>query len=294
MKIRYRLLGLLVLAVLLAALGCKHKSFAPPPGAALEDVFTNPNSNSDIEMICRTMPAYLDDLEFQMKKNKYDVMLFSKASGAHFGYAYSCLEDTDKTQASEIYLKGRDLALSELRRYSYFDQAFDDSIERFRKALAYNFDKRNIHHLYWAALNWFGWITLHLEEPGTREDLQKVAAMLEYVTRLDRSYGAGMPYAYLGSIHAILDESEGGDLERAQQEFESAELYSGESLLAVPVLKARWLAVRMKDKTMFENALRSVLNAQIDQFPEKTFVNLAARNKAALLLEKAGSFFQKG
>mgnify|MGYP001065102509 FL=1 len=289
-----RILALVVIAVLIACAGCKHKQFAPPAGAALEDVFSIPNPSSDTEMICRIMPAYLDELDALMKKNKYDVQLVARASGAHFGYAFCCLEDTDPAQASEIYLRGRDLSLAELRRYSFFDQSFDDSLARFKKALLYNFDKRNIQHLYWTAMNWFGWVTLNMSDPNAKGDLQKVAAMLEYVVKLDRTYGGGTVYAVLGSIHAILDDTEGGDADLAKQEFENAELYSGNSLLAVQVLKARWLSVRLNDRTSFENTLKAVLNTPLDQFPDRTFVNLVARQRAALLLEKAERLFPKG
>lgn len=287
-------MAIVALVALCCLSACKHMKFEPPAQAALEDVFANPNTSNDADLLCRLMPAYLDELDAMMKKNKYDLQAVFKASGAHFGYAFSCLEDTDKKAAMETYLRGRDLALAELRRYSFFDQSFDDSLSQFKKALAYNFDKRNIQPLYWAAMNWFFLTTLDLNAQGSKEALQKAAAMLEFVAGIDGGYGNGTTYAVLGSIHAILEEGEGGDVELAKQEFENAALYSGNSLLAINVLKARWLATRLKDRAMFESLLREVLSTPTDQFPDKTFVNVVARRKAQLLLENRRLFFPEG
>jgi hypothetical protein len=291
---RFKFILLLAASVVILSAGCKHMPPSPPVQAALEDVFTAPNSSTDMEMVCGGMPGYLDELDILMRKDKYNLPLIFRASGAHFGYAYSCLEDRDRQGARDAYLKGRDLSLAELRRYSYFDQAFEDSLYQFKKALAYNFDKRNIQPLYWTAMNWFGYTVLDLNAQGARQDLQKIAAMLEFVARYDAACGNGTVYAVLGSIRSILNEEEGGDVERAKHEFDKAAEYSGNSLYAVQVMKARWLAVRIKDKAMFEKILKEVISSPIDRYPDRAFVNLSAQRKARLLLEAEKTLFPEG
>jgi len=285
---------LLIFIAILISSGCKHKPpGGPPPGSYLEDIYGNANTTADSDLFCRSMPAYLDELDGLMKKNKYDLPLIFRASGAHYGYAFSCLEDADKKAASEIYLKGRDLSMAELRRYSFFDQAFDDTIQKFRQALPYNFDKRNIQPLYWAALNWFGWISVNLDTPEARADIPKVEAMLEYVNKLDRTYGNGTAHAVLAALYALQPKDAGGDPEKARQEFENAFLYTGNSILAVHVWYARFYATQIQDRPLFEKTLKQVVDTPANQYADKTFVNEAARRKAALLLANVESLFSK-
>ena len=291
----YRVSGwLLIIAVIILSSGCKHKPpEGPPAGSFLEDVYGTANTNPDVELFCRAMPSYLDELDGLMKKNKYDLPLIFRASGAHYGYASSCLEDTDSKAASEIYIKGRDLSMAELRRYSYFDQAFDDTLPRFKQALPYNFDKRNIQPLYWAALNWFGWISLNLDTPEALADLSKVEAMLEFVNTLDRSYANGTAHAVLAAVYALQPTSAGGDPEKARQEFENAFLYTGNSILAVHVMYARFYATRIQDRPLFDKTLKQVLDTPANQYADKTFINEVARRKASLLQANAESLFAK-
>lgn len=291
----FRISGwLLIITIIILLSGCKHKPPAgPPAGSFLEDIYTTANTNPDVEMFCKAMPGYLYDLEGLMMKNKYDLPLIFRASGAHYGYAFCCLEDSDKKAAAETYLKGRDLAMAELRRYSYFDQAFDDTIPRFQQALPYNFDKRNIQPLYWAALNWFGWISLRMDTPEAQADIPRVEAMLEFVNSLDRSYGNGTVHAVLAAIYALQTSTAGGEPEKARQEFENAFLYTGNSILAVHVMYAQFYATRIQDRKLFEKTLKQVIETPANQYADKTFINEVARRKASLLLANAELLFSK-
>ncbi|HPI92056.1 MAG TPA: TRAP transporter TatT component family protein [Deltaproteobacteria bacterium] len=291
----FRIAGLLLILIITAAsYGCKHKPpTEPPAGSFLEDIFTTVNTNPDLAMFCRSMPGYLDEMEGLMKKNKYDLQAIFRSSGTYFGYAFCCMEDTDKKEAGQLYLKGRDLALSELRRYSFFDQAVDESITKFRQALPYNFDKRNIQPLFWAAMNWFGWVRLNLDMPEARADIPKVEAMLEYVNSLDRAYENGIVHAVLGAVYALQPENDGGDPDKARQEFENAFLYTGNSILVVHVLYAEFYATRIKDRELFQKTLQKVLNTPPDKYPDKTFVNEVARRKAKLLLDNMDAYFSQ-
>ena len=96
---------LLIFIAILISSGCKHKPpGGPPPGSYLEDIYGNANTTADSELFCRSMPAYLDELDGLMKKNKYDLPLIFRASGAHYGYAFSCLEDADKKARARKFL----------------------------------------------------------------------------------------------------------------------------------------------------------------------------------------------
>lgn len=289
-----------VLFVTLAAFavlqGCAHKPPADQPlGSYLEDIYTKANTNPDVDVFCRAATSHLEQMEdlivVNEKKNPLDLSFIYRTAGAYYGYAYCCLEDTDQKEAMDNYLKGRNLALSELRRYSFFDQAFDDDISRYRKALPYNFDKRNLPALYWTAMNWLGWIGLNRDVPAFSDSVARIEAMLEFINTIDRSYASGTVHAALGAAYALRSKEDGGDPAKAKEQFEAAVLYSGDSLLMIHVMYARFYAVRMQDRELFRSTLQKVLDTPADTYPEKTFVNEVAKRKARIYLEKMESFF---
>jgi tetratricopeptide (TPR) repeat protein len=272
--------------------GCAHKAPAEPPaGTYLDNIFATENKNPDADMFRRAMPAYLEELDGLIRKTQDQKTIF-RAAGAYYAYAFSFVEDTDAERAKVLYLKGRDYALSELRRYGAFDQAFGKPIEDFRKAIDYCFDKRNIEPLFWTSVNWLGWIDLNLDKPEARADIPKVEALLEYVNMLDGSYNNGAAHAALGTLYANLPKADGGDPQKAKEQFSKAFIVSGNSLMIFHVMYAEFYATQIKDRELFKKTLEKVLATPADQFPDKTFVNEVARRKARVLLDSIGKYFK--
>ena len=58
---------------------------------------------------------------------------------------------------------------------------------------------------------------------------------------------------------------------------------SGNSLLAVHVLYARFYAHQIQDRELFQQTLKQVLDTPANSYPDKTFVNEVARRKAKLI-----------
>lgn len=293
----FRIAGWFLLLTVVLLSGCKHKPVPEPPlGMMLDDIYSTANTNPDVDLYCKAMPSYLQEMEdlipVNVKSNPLDLTFIFRTAGAYYGYAFSCMEDVNKEEAASLYLKGRDHALGELRRYSFFDSSFNDSIPRFRRALEYNFDKRNLPALYWTAANWFGWITLNLDSAEARRDLQRVEAILEFVNKLDRTYNNGTAHAILASVYGLRSTEEIGDPEKARQEFENAFLYTSDSILAVHVMYAKFYAVQTRDRELFQKTLKKVIETPANTYPEKTFVNEAARRKAQLLLKNADVLFK--
>jgi len=271
--------------------GCAHNPpEEPPAGSYLEDIFTTANTNPDVDMFRRAMPGYLRYLE-GLALPSADEQTILRASGAYFGDAFCFVEDTDKEEASALYLKGRDLAVSELRRYRLFVQGIDRSVPEFIQSLSEGFDQRNLPALYWAAMNWAGWINLNLDKPEARADILKVEAMMEFINTLDESYKGATVHALLGALRSR-PVADGGDPAKAKQHFDKAFILSGNSLLAVHVLYARFYAHQIQDRELFQQTLKQVLDTPANSYPDKTFVNEVARRKAKLLLENIDTYFK--
>jgi tetratricopeptide (TPR) repeat protein len=290
----FRITGWLLILTITFLSGCAHKAAVEPPtGSYLEDIYATANTNPDVDLFNTAMPPYLQYMDSLIGPDSAELLLY-RLSGAYYGYAFCFVEDTDKKEASSLYLKGRDYALTELKRYRIFLTAmtYDSTILEFKKSLPASFDKKTIQPLYWAAMNWAGWINLNLDKPEALADIPKVEAMLEFVNELDSSYNSGSVYAVLGSLHANLTKEQGGNTEKARDEFDNAFTYSGNSYLTFHVMYAQYYARQIQDRELFKKTLATVLETPANTYAEKTFVNEIARRKAKVLLDNIDKYFK--
>ena len=288
----------LVLTLMVSLTSCAHKPKAgdePPPGTFLEDIYTTPNPKTDLETFDTAMPPHLQYLDTLIKPSTEDVKLFARVSGAYYGYANCFVEDRDRKEAAALYLKGRDYALNELRYYRIFDTAFTykQSIEAFRQALIDSFSKANVPLVYWAAMNWTGWITVNLNKPEAVADIPRAIAMLEYVDSYDQSYGNGSVHAALGMLCSARSKAKGGDPDRAREEFEKAFSASFSSTLTYQVSFAKYYAYQTRNKELFQKTLESVVEKPENFSPDMNFVNEVAKKKARALLKNIDRYFKK-
>lgn len=288
----------LVFTLMVFLAGCAHKPKTveePPPGTFLEDIYTTPNPKTDLETFDTAMPPHLQYLDTLIKPSTEDIKLFCRVSGAYYGYAYCFVEDRDRKEAAALYLKGRDYALNELRYYRIFDTAFTyrQSIEAFRQALIDSFSKANVPLVYWAAMNWTGWITVNLNKPEAVADIPRAIAMLEFVDSYDQSYGNGSVHAALGTLYGARSRSKGGDPDRAGEEFEKAFSASFSSTLTYQVLYAKYYVYQTRNKDLFQKTLESVVEKPENYSPDMNFVNEVAKKKARALLKNVDRYFKK-
>jgi hypothetical protein len=289
---------ILIITIVVFMSACAHhkpvQKEEPPPGTYLEKIYTTPNTKTDLEMFREAMPPYIDFLSNSLNPKVDDDKLLCRVAGVYYGYAYCLVEDRNRKDASELYLKGRDLALRELKYYRIFNQAlaYKLSVDAFRKALDESFTKAKAPVIYWAAMNWGAWICINLNKPDAMEDIPKVQAMLEFVNSCDDSYENGSVHAMLGALYAVQPKMEGGDPARAKEEFEKAFSCSFSSTLTYQVMYARYYAYPMKDRALFEGTLQSVLDKPANYFSDMNFVNEVAKKRAGILLKNVDKYFK--
>ncbi len=284
---------LLILTIIVFLSGCAHEApEEPPTGSYLEDIYSTANTNPDVDKFCNAMSPYLQYIETRIPLLPDDLTIVFRVSGGYYGYAFSCVEDTDKKEASLLYLKGRDLALDELKRYRIFTQALNDTVQKFREALPQGLDKRDLQAIYWTAVNWAGWINLNLDKPEAIADIPKVKVMLEFFNTLDESYNNGTAHAVLGTLYANRPKAEGGDPEKAKEQFDKAFTYSGNSLFTIHVMYAKFYACQIQDRELFKKTLEQVIGTPANTYADKTFVNEVARRKAKVLLDHIDTYFK--
>jgi tetratricopeptide (TPR) repeat protein len=291
----FRIAGwLLFLTIIVFLSGCAHKAAVEPPtGSYLEDIYSTANTNPDVDMFGAAMPPYLQYTDSLLGPDSPESLLY-RLSGAYYGYAFCFLEDTDKKEASVNYLKGREYTFNELKRYRMFYQivTYETSIIAYKQALTATFDKKNIQALYWTAMNWAGWINVNLDNPDARADLPKAEAMLEFINTIDESYNNGSVHATLGVLYANRSKADGGDPEKAREEFDKAFTYSGNSIFLMHVMYARYYACQIQDRELYKKTLTTVLETPSNTYADKTFINEVARRKAKVLMDNIDKYFK--
>lgn len=288
----FRLAGLLLILGLSVFLsGCADKALIVQNTVPLlDDMKTAVDRNTDVDMVRDAMPVFLKQMD-GLILSAPDANLLIKTSEAYYRYTNAFVEDTDKERASLLYLKARDYSLSELRRYRIFDDAFDKPAPEFKKALHISLDKRDLPFLFWTAYTWAAWVVINLDKPEALKDIPKVEAMLQYVIEIDETYYNGAAHASLGTLYASRPKDSGGDPAMAKKHFGKAFVISGNSLLSVHLLYAKFYARQIQDSELFKKTLKKIIETPADRFPDKAFVNEVARRKAKVLLENIDKYF---
>jgi hypothetical protein len=288
----FRLVGLLLILGLSAFLsGCADKALIVQNTVPLlDDMKTAADRNPDVDMVRDAMPVLLKQLD-GLILSAPDANLLIKTSEAYYMYTNAFVEDTDKERASLLYLKARDYSLSELRRYRLFDEALDKPAQEFKKALHVSLDKRDLPFLFWTAHTWAAWIVINLDKPEALKDIPKVEAMLQYVIELDETYYNGAAHASLGALYACRPKTSGGNPQKAKEHFGKAFVISGNSLLSVHLMYAKFYARQIQDRELFMKTLEKITETPANRFPDKAFVNEVARRKAKVLLENVDKYF---
>jgi hypothetical protein len=286
----FRLAGLILILGMVS--GCPKALIVKSMDPIMVDLTTAMNKNTDVEMLRKAMPVYLEQMDgFILSAPEENEALLLRAAEANYLYASSYVEDSDTKRASLLYLKARKYTLDELRRYRIFDQAFTMTTPEFYKALYEGLDIKDLPFIYWTAINWAAWISINADKPEAQEDMPKVEAMLKYVLDLDESYREGTAHAWLGTLYACRPKSAGGNPRTAKEQFDKAFILSGNSLFSVHVLYAKHYARQIQDKELFKKTLEKIAASPVGYYPDKAFVNEAAKMRARGLLENIDKFF---
>jgi len=250
------------------------------------------NRNSDIELVRQAMPAMLIQMDGLIEVCPEDRFLLASASEANLGYAFSFVEDTERSQAKKLYRKARQYALQYLKLNEMFALAIDgNNIYELQKALR-TIHKRDVAALYFAANSWLSWINMNDSgDPNITSDFKMIETIMERILVLDETFNYGGVHALWGVYYASRPEMFGGRPELAQYHFQEAFDISGSRYLLWHYLYARYYAVETKDRLLFVDTLNKIISTPEDTLPEKAFINAVARHKALELLGHIEDYF---
>lgn len=258
-----------------------------------EDMHSTTNANRDYETVRDAMPNMLIQMDGFIETSPRNRYLLASAAEANIGYAFLFVEDTDRERAKGIYFKGREYALRNLKLNRTFEQGLSQNdIEVFKRGLK-TIHKRDIAALYFAVNGWLSWINLaHGDNPEVLNDLPKVEAMMDRLLELDDTFYYGGPHALFAVYCISRPEMFGGRSDESQFHFREAFEISQSKYLLWHYLYARYYAIQLKDRELFEKTLNGIVSAPDDLLPEQAFVNAAVKQKAKDLLAHADDYFK--
>ncbi len=149
--------------------------------------------------------------------------------------------------------------------------------------------KEDVPCLYWTASALGKWAKL----TGFTTLLKHKDTVKAYITKvdeIDNSFYYAAPDRYWGAYYAIAPSFAGGDLNKSKVHFiKSIEAAPG--YLATKVLYAQYYATKMQDKSLFDQMLSEVLNADAEAIAELAPENRAEQVKAKKLLDTKSDYF---
>ncbi|UCD83355.1 MAG: hypothetical protein JSU92_08495 [Deltaproteobacteria bacterium] len=244
----------------------------------------------NVRFVKEGLPGQILLLSALVELSPSDHNLLTYAAMSYVTYGLM-VEDEDPVYAGDLYLTAKEYGFRALRTNSRFREEIEKG----------NSVKVSIKHLgkdYTSALYWTG-LSLGLEVMQTGGDISNtmqtidtVNAMMHRVLVLDEKFFFGTPHLYLALHYALLPDSLGGGIEKADAEFKKAFAINEGKFLLADVLYARYYATIIQDEDLFLTHLNKVLDTPSDVIPQ-VLINEIAKEKARKLLKKKYEFFDK-
>lgn len=244
----------------------------------------------DYQLARDAMPAQLKLLETLIAADPENPGLRRLAAEGFGGAAFLFLEDSEPSRAKGLYLRGRDHALAALAERSAFRHLVSKNGDDFAKALQ-KATLADVPDLFWAGFCWAGYVNLSKDDAAALADLPKVVALMRRVSELDPAYHFDGADLFFGVYYASRPRMLGGDPAKAKAAFERAHKATKGDYLMTHVLNARWYAVAVQDRELYQQLLKKVLESPSGKLPGARLTDEAAKRKAAALLEKTDDYF---
>ncbi|MET0052298.1 MAG: TRAP transporter TatT component family protein [Candidatus Thiodiazotropha sp.] len=238
---------------------------------------------TDPEIVRQGAPSYLLLIDSLIAQSPDDKPLLYAGARLYGAYAGGLVEDPERrkilTDKALDYAQ-RGFCQTETQICDNLKQPFERFTEALRKS-----DPDDLEGQYLYAASWAGWIQAHSDDWNAVAELAKVEAMLEQVVKQEPGYENGRAQLYLGVINSQIPPALGGRPEIGQAHFEQAIRYSSGKDLMAKLEYARHYARLVFDKTLHDQLLNEVIEADPRQ-PGLTLSNILAQQQAQALLQE--------
>lgn len=249
-------------------------------------------SETDYEIAKVSIPANLKLLEAIYNadpKNQKTVTLLVQG---YTGYAMGFVEDDEPERAKLIYKRAYDYGVNFLKLKSKkFAESLRGDFEKFEATLRTEFGKKDVPILFWTAMAWGSYVNLNRDDPEAVSQIPKIESMVKYVVELDEGYFYGSGVMFLGVLLSARPKLFGGNPEKGKEYFERCIKISGGRYLLPYVFYARYYAVQVQDRQLYEQLLNYVIESRIEVLEGAELLNVIAKRKAEKFKTMVEEFF---
>jgi len=297
-KSKVRLLIAVLLCIFALSACSLKKTVINSSALFMDDVMDSFFEEGDIKFAEDAIPANLKLLDGLIRgsQDENDGLLL-KGCKLYSMYAMGFMEDSsidkkvDKAnllRASAFYERAKDYGLTILKKNADFKKAADGTVDDFTQVMP-AFGKDDVETLFWAAFAWGEYINLNRNNVSVIADLPKVKVMMDRVVELNDGYFYGLPHLFM-IVYYSMPKMFGGDYDKAKKEYDAMQGISGGKFILADFFMAKYYAVQVQDRKLFDELLAKVEAADDGIITEKLFTQVA-KKKAAVLKLKAGDLF---
>lgn len=288
----------LTLCVLALSACSLKKTVVNSTALFMDDIMDGFFEEGDIVFAEAAIPANLKLLDGLIRGANYENDgLLLKGCKLYSMYAMGFMEDasadkkTDKEntkRASYFYEKAKDYGLMILKKNGDFKKAAEGSVDEFAAVMP-AFGKDEVETLFWTAFAWGEYINLNRHNVSAIADLPKAKVMIDRVKELDGNYFYGLAHVFM-IVYYSMPKMFGGDYDKAKEAYKAAQDISGGKFILADFFMARYYAVQVQDRELFNTLIANIEAADADIIKEKLFTQVA-KKKAAVLKIKAEDLF---
>jgi hypothetical protein len=244
----------------------------------------------DPDLAQHAMPSNLKLLEGLLKKDPQNKEILISLAMGFAGYSLLFVESVAPERASLLYLRAKAYgfqALGDKGRILIDPAASPEKLQITLKTLS----EGDYPALFWATLSWNAWISLNLDQPRALSQMASAGACLNRLLEMDSLYLHGLPHILAGALYSARPPLLGGDPSKAKTHFETALKENHGKFFLTQVYFARYYAVRVQDKVLFERLLQGVIADNPEDLKDACLINRVMQRQAEHLMRQLEDLF---
>ena len=242
----------------------------------------------DAELARNAIPSSLKLMEGLLRNDPQNKEILLSLSMGFAGYSLLFVEPEDPERASQLYLRARAYGLEALGEKG--ERLLGVSREKLQAALK-TISKDDYQALFWATLSWNAWISVNLDQPKALSEMAAAEACLKRLLEMNPNYLHGLPNVLMGVSLSARPPLLGGNPGQALSHFEAA-MQSGEGkFFLTQVFFARYYAVRVQDKALFDKLLEGVTHGDPGALKDVCLINQVMQERARALMKQRDDLF---
>jgi len=257
-------------------------------GGFMEDGINVIYTEDDLEIAQQFLANNLKMIELLLNKDPDNPEMNLIASQGFGAYAMAFVEDENPQRAARLYQRGLNYALKALPGKKSFDTTIKP---KDLETLLRDYTKAEVPALFWVGYNWGSLVLQNLDNPRMLVNLSKVEMIMNRVLELDESYNFGGVHLFYGNFYSARPPLLGGNPELGLKHFERNLELTGGSFYMTRYFMARYYAVQVQDRGLFDSLTQEIIDLNIDTYPEIRLMNRLAKKKTEILLKNQSLYW---